>query len=163
MPPRRSPARRPHREASRPPRATPASLAPDLPSALAALEARASPATLAGMARYALPSAGALGVAVGDIQRVAKLLGQHHALAAELWQTGLFEARMLADFKAPPQGIGAQAVDCQGHQPFAIDDRAREQWMACMRQALDSPDIPAGVRMMVEPAFDRMTGFLRNR
>lgn len=111
MPPRRSPVRRPHREASRPPRATPASLAPDLPSALAALEARASPATLAAMARYALPSAGALGVAVGDIQRVAKLLGQHHALAAELWQTGIFEARMLAAYVDEPAKVTVAQMD----------------------------------------------------
>lgn len=49
------------------------------------------------------------------------------------------------------------------HSPFAIDERAREQWMWCMRAALDAPDVPAGVRKMVEPAFERMTGFLRNR
>ena len=98
MPPRRSPVRRPHRQATRPPRAAPASLPPDLASALAALEARATAETLAGMARYGLPSEGAMGVAVGEIQRVARLLGQHHALAAELWQTGIFEARMLAAY-----------------------------------------------------------------
>jgi hemoglobin len=49
------------------------------------------------------------------------------------------------------------------HRPFAIDDRARDQWMWCMRGALDTADVPAGVRAMVEPAFERITGFLRNR
>ncbi len=49
------------------------------------------------------------------------------------------------------------------HSPFAIDDRARDQWMWCMRGALAAPDVPAGVREMIEPAFARMTGFLRNR
>ncbi len=75
----------------------------DLPSALAALEARADAKTLAGMARYGLPSTDALGVAVGDIQSVAKLLGHDHALAAELWQTGVFEARMLAAYVDEPE------------------------------------------------------------
>lgn len=111
MPPRRSPVRRPHRQATRPPRAAPASLPPDLASALAALEARATAKTLAGMARYALPSAGALGVTVGDIQQVAKLLGQHHALAAELWQTGIFEARMLAAYVDEPARVTVAQMD----------------------------------------------------
>ncbi|MCU0759481.1 MAG: group II truncated hemoglobin [Steroidobacteraceae bacterium] len=48
------------------------------------------------------------------------------------------------------------------HEPFAIDERVRQQWMWCMRGALDAPDVPAGVRAMVEPALERMTGFLRN-
>jgi len=111
MPPRRSPERRPHRQAARPPRAAPASLPPELASALAALEAHADPKTLAGMARYGLPTAGALGVAVGDIQRVAKLLGQHHALAAELWQSGIFEARMLAAYVDEPAKVTAAQMD----------------------------------------------------
>ena len=111
MPPRRSPVRRPHRQAAKPPRAAPASLPPDLPSALAALAAHADPQTLAGMARYGLPSAGALGVAVGDIQRVAKLLGPGHALAAELWQNGIFEARMLAAYVDEPDKVTVAQMD----------------------------------------------------
>ncbi len=89
----------------------PASLPPDLPSALAALEARASAATLAGMARYGLPQEGAVGVAVGEIQKVAKLLGHHHALAAELWQTGIFEARMLAAYVDEPERVTVTQMD----------------------------------------------------
>jgi hemoglobin len=49
------------------------------------------------------------------------------------------------------------------HRPFAIDDLARDQWMWCMRGALDAAEAPAGVRAMIEPAFERITGFLRNR
>ncbi|MEO8195495.1 MAG: DNA alkylation repair protein [Thermoanaerobaculia bacterium] len=97
--------------ASKPPRAAPAALPADLPSALAALEARASAETLAGMARYGLPQEGALGVAVGDIQRVAKLLGHDHALAAELWQTGIFEARMLAAYVDEPAKVSVAQMD----------------------------------------------------
>ncbi len=58
---------------------------------------------------------------------------------------------------------GGGACMSSVHQPFPIDDRAREQWMSCMRRALDTPEVPAGVRALVEPAFERMTGFLRNR
>ena len=109
--PRRSPTRRPHRQAAKPPRAAPPSLPPDLPSAIAALEARATSKTLEGMARYGLPATGALGVAVGEIQSVAKLLGHHHALAAELWQTGIFEARMLAAYVDEPERVTIAQMD----------------------------------------------------
>lgn len=63
------------------------------------------------MARYGLPQEGALGVAVGDIQKVAKLLGHHHTLAAELWQTGIFEARMLAAYVDEPGKITTAQMD----------------------------------------------------
>ena len=32
---------------------------------------------------------------------------------------------MLADSEAPAQGIGAQAVHCQRHQPFAVQAQQR--------------------------------------
>lgn len=63
------------------------------------------------MARYGLPQEGALGVAVGDIQKVAKLLGQDHALAAALWQTGVFEARMLAAYVDDPAKVTVAQMD----------------------------------------------------
>lgn len=63
------------------------------------------------MARYGLPQAGALGVAVGEIQRVAKLLGHDHALAAGLWQTGIFEARMLAAYVDEPGKVTVAQMD----------------------------------------------------
>jgi hemoglobin len=49
------------------------------------------------------------------------------------------------------------------HAQYAIDEQARRQWMWCMHGALATPDVPDEVRAMVEPAFERMTGFLRNR
>ncbi len=54
---------------------------PDVPAVLAALRARADPATLAGMARYALPSHHALGVPMKEIKALGKQLGRQHALA----------------------------------------------------------------------------------
>jgi len=35
--------------------------------------------------------------------------------------------------------------------------------MWCKRGALDAADVPSGERELVEPAFERITGFLRNR
>ena len=51
-----------------------------------------------GMARYAIQSDKAFGVSVGAIQQLGKRLGQDHDLAAALWKTGWYEARMLAAF-----------------------------------------------------------------
>lgn len=62
-----------------------------------------------------------------------------------------------------PERTGGGICMTSAHRPFAIDDRARDQWMWCMRGALDAAEVPAGVRDMVEPAFERITGFLRNR
>ena len=67
-----------------------------LEEALADLKRRGSQAGRAGMARYGLPSDKAFGVAVKDIQAVAKRFGKDHALAAALWKSGWHEARMLA-------------------------------------------------------------------
>ena len=50
------------------------------------------------------------------------------------------KARVLADFETPPQGIQAQAIDGQGHQPFAVQAQqgcsiARQQGAQGMQQA----------------------------
>ena len=49
------------------------------------------------------------------------------------------------------------------HSPFAIGEAERDQWMGCMREALDATDIPAEVRSQVEPALARVADALRNR
>lgn len=51
----------------------------------------------------------------------------------------------------------------QAHRPYSIDERARDQWMWCMKRALESPDVPEGVRRMVEAPLTRVADFLRNR
>src|SRR5687768_3402424 len=67
-------------------------------SALASLKRKATKATRDGMARYAIPSDNAYGVAMRDIKALGATLGRDQALAAALWDTGVYEARMLASF-----------------------------------------------------------------
>ena len=50
-------------------------------AALAWLKGRSTRATLEGMARYAIPSDHAYGVAMKDIKALGKTLGHNHALA----------------------------------------------------------------------------------
>ena len=78
------------------------SLAERVQSALAWLKRHATKATRDGMARYAIPSDNAYGVAMKDIKALGATLGRDQALAAALWATGVYEARMLASFRRRP-------------------------------------------------------------
>lgn len=51
------------------------------------------------------------GVPVGTIQQLAKELGRDHALALALWDTGWYEARMLAAFVDEPDRVTAAQMD----------------------------------------------------
>jgi 3-methyladenine DNA glycosylase AlkD len=80
-------------------------------AALVALKGRASQATRDGMARFAIPSDHAYGVAMKDIKALGKTLGRDQALAAALWDTGVYEARMLASFVGDPAKLTAAQMD----------------------------------------------------
>jgi len=60
------------------------------------LRVRARPDQLEGMARYGMTPDRRLGVAVPDVRKIAKEVGHDHALALELWRTGIPEAQMVA-------------------------------------------------------------------
>ena len=64
-----------------------------------------------GMARYALPSDRAFGVPVGVLRKEATRLGRDHALAAALWETGWFEARIMAALVDEPERVTARQMD----------------------------------------------------
>lgn len=51
----------------------------------------------------------------------------------------------------------------QRHMPFAIDDHARDQWMQCMRQAMEDVGIEAALRQELEAAFYKVADFMRNQ
>ena len=92
--------------------------------ALAWLKGHSSKAARDGMARYAIPSDNALGVSVANIRVLGKRLGQNHKLAAELWDTGVYEARMLASFVDEPERVSSAQMDrwCRDFDNWAIVD-----------------------------------------
>jgi 3-methyladenine DNA glycosylase AlkD len=59
------------------------------------LRAMANPANVAGMARYGINPAHALGVSMPALRQMARGRSEH-ALAEALWQSGIHEARILA-------------------------------------------------------------------
>ena len=92
--------------------------------ALAWLRDHASDAARDGMARFAIPSDHALGVSMKDIQSLAKQLGRDHDLAAALWGTGVYEARMLAAYVDEPARVTPSQMDrwCRDFDNWAVCD-----------------------------------------
>ena len=95
-------------------------------AAVAELKRLGTKKTREGMARYAIPSANAFGVSVGQIQEIAKRLGRDHELAQALWETGWYEARMLATFVDEPKLVTPAQMDrwCKDFDSWAICDTA---------------------------------------
>jgi 3-methyladenine DNA glycosylase AlkD len=63
---------------------------------LANLKSLANPENVAGMARYGINPKNTFGVSIPLLRAMAKEIGKEHALALELWETGIHEARILA-------------------------------------------------------------------
>jgi 3-methyladenine DNA glycosylase AlkD len=77
----------------------------DAAEILAGLRARANPANVVGMARYGISTVGTLGVPVVELRGLARRLGRSHALALELWSSGVHEARILATIIDEPARV----------------------------------------------------------
>jgi 3-methyladenine DNA glycosylase AlkD len=61
--------------------------------------------------RYGIYTSKAFGVSMSNIQKVAKPLGRNHELAAALWETGWYEARMLTCFVDDPALVTSAQMD----------------------------------------------------
>jgi 3-methyladenine DNA glycosylase AlkD len=96
---------------------------PRVATALAWLEQRASKSVRDGMARYAIPSDHALGVRMGEIQKLGKQLGRDHDLAQALWKTGVYEARMLCAYVDDPARVTPAVMNAQA--------RDFDNWAVC--------------------------------
>lgn len=102
----------------------PANAPAETQAALAWLKARGSKKGRDGMARYAIPADHAFGVSVGTIQVLAKRLGKSHELAAGLWKSGWYEARMLAAYVEEPARVTSSQMDrwCRDFDNWGICD-----------------------------------------
>lgn len=99
-------------------------IAEQVEEALTWLRKNSSKSTRDGMARYGIPSSGALGVTVADIRVLGKRLGRNHELALALWPTEIYEARMLTSFVADPTVLTAAQMEswCRDFDSWAICD-----------------------------------------
>jgi 3-methyladenine DNA glycosylase AlkD len=72
---------------------------------LAWLRKQGTRRTLDGMARYGIVAQRAFGVPMGTLQSLGKRLGKNHALATALWDSGWYEARLLAALVGDPERV----------------------------------------------------------
>lgn len=63
------------------------------------------------MARYGINPDNAYGVSIPTLRKLAKETGHHHALALQLWETGIHEARILASMVDDPREVTETQMD----------------------------------------------------
>jgi 3-methyladenine DNA glycosylase AlkD len=75
------------------------------------MRALADPSRREGMARFGIETFSALGLSVPTIRALARRVGKNQALAEQLWDSGIHEARTLASMVADPQTIKRSTMD----------------------------------------------------
>lgn len=79
---------------------------------MARLRALANADNVAGMARYGIrPKTEVLGISVYTVREIAREIGRDHALARQLWDSGVHEARLLAGMIADPAQLMPAEMD----------------------------------------------------
>lgn len=95
-----------------------------LEAALACLEKMRTRRDRDNLARFGITAKKALGVSMANIQVLAKRLGKSHELAAALWRTGWYEARLLTSFVDEPERVTPAQMDrwCRDFDNWGICD-----------------------------------------
>ena len=73
------------------------------------LRSLGDPAGREGMARFGINPGRALGIRIPRLRAVAKRVGRDHQVAADLWASGIHEARILAAFVDDPDPTGQRS------------------------------------------------------
>lgn len=102
------------------------------------LETNGTPEGIASMARFNIPVDNAYGIGMAPLRAMAKRIRTDHGLAMALWDTGRYEARILAAEIADPRLLDAATMDrwatdfdswalCD-HTCLALFDRTPHAW-----------------------------------
>ncbi len=78
---------------------------------LAWLKKQGSQRARDAMARYGIVAKHAYGVPMGTLLKLKKQLGTDHALARELWESGWYEARLLAALVGDPERVTSREMN----------------------------------------------------
>jgi 3-methyladenine DNA glycosylase AlkD len=78
---------------------------------LGVLRSLGNPANVQGMAHFGISPENTLGVSMIDVRRMARQLGRDHDLAAELWGSGIHEARILAALVDNPKMVTPEQME----------------------------------------------------
>ena len=92
--------------------------------AMQSLEEMSTQRDLDNLARFGITATNALGVSMSNIQALAKRLGRSHELAAALWDTNCYEARLLTSFVDEPERVTAAQMErwCRDFDNWGICD-----------------------------------------
>jgi len=85
-----------------------------MPSAeeiLTLLKSQANPENVAGMSRFGINPHNTLGISIPTLRQIARQVGKNHALAEELWASGVHEARLLAAFIENPRAVSEEQME----------------------------------------------------
>lgn len=111
------------------------------------LRSFSDPAIIAGMPRYGINTDKALGVSNTHMNKIAGRIGTDHALALELWDTGIHEARMIAAIIDDPARVSGEQMDRWAADFYSWDmcdqccmklfDRTEIAYVKCFEWARD--------------------------
>jgi 3-methyladenine DNA glycosylase AlkD len=99
-------------------------VAQQVETALAWLEKKSTRRDRENLARFGINAQKAYGVSMANVQALAKQLGRSHELAAALWETGWYEARLLTSFVDEPARVTPAQMErwCRDFDNWGICD-----------------------------------------
>ena len=83
----------------------------DCAEILRKMEKAANPANVAGMARYGIAAKKVYGMSTPALKKLAREIGEDHALAQQLWTTEILEARVLAGLVDEPDRVSERQME----------------------------------------------------
>ncbi len=83
----------------------------ELKQAVDRLKSLGDPKAAESMTRFGIQSSYSFGVSVPKLRTLAREIGRDHALALELWETGLHDARLLATMIDDPAQVTIDQMD----------------------------------------------------
>ena len=97
-----------------------------LPFALDQLQSKSTQHDIENLKKFAINPTKFFGVSMANMKSLAKQLGRNHELAAELWESGWYEARMLATMVDEPEKVTSIQMDrwCKDFDNWGIVDTA---------------------------------------
>jgi 3-methyladenine DNA glycosylase AlkD len=75
------------------------------------LKSLSDPRAVEGMARFGINPHNTYGVSVPNLRKTAREAGKDHALALQLWESGIHEARILASMVDDPKAVTEEQVE----------------------------------------------------
>ena len=75
------------------------------------LKSLSDPEAVKGMARFGINPESTYGVSIPNLRKMAKEAGKDHALARQLWTSGIHEARILASMIDAPKVVAEEQME----------------------------------------------------